>query len=157
MIITGATSWTLMGLWQPTDFIVWNFIYDSHLSNTISFSLFLCFIFAQLYVLTNFDILEFFGFGQLLFGTTQEPVGQTRFSTSGLFSVIRHPLHLLTILNLFITPFMTLDRFLFALGNTAYLLWAIPIEEAKLEKKFGPSYQQYKQNVPALVPFIRSQ
>jgi protein-S-isoprenylcysteine O-methyltransferase Ste14 len=160
VIITGITSWIVMGLWQPTDFIIWNLIHNAKLANAVSFTLFSCFTFIIVFLLSNnLQFLEFFGFNQLLFGVNshQESVGPNHLNTSGIHGFVRHPLHLLTLMTLIVTPFMTLDRLIFVLASVTYLVWAIPLEEAKLEKKFGPTYKQYKQNVPAVVPFLRSQ
>ena len=45
---------------------------------------------------------------------------------------------------------------LFALlsgGMTVYILLALPLEERELIRKFGPAYEAYRRQVPALIPW----
>lgn len=63
--------------------------------------------------------------------------------TSGFYSFVRHPLYMNTILALFLTPVMSLDRFCLGLAFIVYIAAAIPFEEINLREKFGPKYTDY--------------
>jgi protein-S-isoprenylcysteine O-methyltransferase Ste14 len=63
------------------------------------------------------------------------------------FTVVRHPIYLGWALIVWGTPTMTLDRFVWALVTTAYLVIAIPWEERSLSAAAGPAYQAYRQRV----------
>jgi methanethiol S-methyltransferase len=77
---------------------------------------------------------------------------------SGVHRYIRHPLYLGTfgfIWGLFLLwPFLSL-----LVANsviTVYTLIGIKLEEKKLIDEFGESYNQYRKNVPMLLPFGRA-
>ena len=54
-------------------------------------------------------------------------------------------------------PDLTLDRLLFNLVFTAWVVMAILLEERELVSTFGEAYRSYQQEVPMLIPFrIRS-
>jgi len=155
VMITGAASWIVMSLWQPLDYVVWNLIPNVELSNWINFLITFFFISCQIAILSTFDLLEFFGISHILYGVKPETRtnGTKELITSGIYGIVRHPLYLFLMLSFWVTPLMTLDRFVFALTNVIFLIWAIPIEEIKLEKEFGPSYLEYKKKVPSVIPF----
>jgi len=156
MMITGVSAWLVMAFWQPTGVILWNLIPDAFISNWVNFMTWTFLFLSMLYVVSALDLFEFLGISQLYFGVPigQNTMGTRALRTTGMHAIIRHPTHLLVLLIGLATPFMTLDRFLFVLGTVAFLLWAIPMEEAKMEKLFGAAYINYKRNVPAIVPFV---
>lgn len=82
--------------------------------------------------------------------------GPPEFRTPFLYTIVRHPTYLGTILVLWATPNMTHGRLLFAAGMTLYILIGIQFEERDLERVFGDVYRVYKQRVPMLIPRLRS-
>jgi methanethiol S-methyltransferase len=73
----------------------------------------------------------------------------------GPYRLVRHPLYLGWVLFFFGTTYMTGDRLLFAAVSTAYLLVAMPFEEAGLVRQFGSRYLEYRQAVRwRLIPYI---
>ena len=78
-----------------------------------------------------------------------------RLVTSGLFANVRNPIYSAFIflasaglaLLLWSWPGLALPLIAFAL----YRCW-IPLEEARLERRFGAEYAAYRRRVPALVP-----
>ncbi|HWR34827.1 MAG TPA: isoprenylcysteine carboxylmethyltransferase family protein [Clostridia bacterium] len=78
--------------------------------------------------------------------------------TTGLHSRMRHPLyfgHLCTMLGWTIgtATIATLALTVFAVLSGIFL---IRTEDAELERRFGVSYREYKQRVPAVVPHFRA-
>lgn len=77
------------------------------------------------------------------------------FKVTGPFGVVRHPIYLGWVLMVFGWPDMTNSRLLFAVISTAYLVAAIPWEEASLIEAFGEKYRTYQRQVRSrLLPGI---
>lgn len=106
---------------------------------------------VQLHVF-SLGFMEFLGIPNAI---QQRSYGTPELITSGWYSYIRHPIYTFTLLALFLTTHVTLDRLIILVAVIAYLAIAIPIEERKLVDLFGKSYEDYRKRVPAVVPFFR--
>ena len=83
------------------------------------------------------------------------PDRPVEFKVTGLFGFVRHPIYLAWILMVFGIQPMTYSRLLFATISSAYLVVAIPWEEASLVEAFGEKYRTYQQQVRSrLLPGI---
>lgn len=71
----------------------------------------------------------------------------------GPYRWIRHPLYLASLLMIWSNPNLTLDRLLFNLLFTIWVVLAILLEERGLVTAYGESYRTYQRNVPLLIPF----
>eukprot|EP01083_Nonionella_stella_P006663 19314_1 len=71
----------------------------------------------------------------------------------GVYGIVRHPLLLGALLMLWTTPFMTVQRLVFAIVWTVYIWIGIYLEERDLICKFGAQYTQYSKIVPKLLPY----
>lgn len=93
------------------------------------------------------DTLSFVGLRQLF---EEEKPGQL--VTHGLYTVVRHPLYLFSILVLWLSPSMSINSLIFNLGVTAYFVIGAYFEERKLLRDFGADYAEYKKRTPFLIP-----
>lgn len=96
--------------------------------------------------------LELFGLTQVLnhvAGRLAEPM---KFTTPGLYRLIRHPIYLGFIIAFWSTPTMTLGHLLFAIVTTAYIFVGIWLEERDLVTVFGDQYRHYREKVAMLIP-----
>ncbi len=73
--------------------------------------------------------------------------------TDGLYRWVRHPVYTLSLLSLYLMPWMTWSWLALALGAALYITLALPLEESKLVDEFGEAYVAYRQRVPALLPY----
>ena len=91
-----------------------------------------------------------------LAGVTQpDPNRLVKFSATGPFSLVRHPIYLGWILIVFPSPVMTTSQWLFAVTSTLYLIAAIPLEEASLVEAYGDAYRAYQKQMRwRLVPYV---
>jgi len=63
------------------------------------------------------------------------------------FTLVRHPIYLGWVLLVFAATPMTVDRLVFALTSTVYLLISMPWEERSLSAAAGPAYPAYCRRV----------
>ena len=71
----------------------------------------------------------------------------------GPYRWIRHPLYLSSLLMIWSYPDLTLDRLLFNLLFTVWVIVAILLEERGLVATFGEAYRNYQREVPILIPW----
>jgi protein-S-isoprenylcysteine O-methyltransferase Ste14 len=71
----------------------------------------------------------------------------------GPYSWVRHPLYLVSLLMIWSYPDMTLDRLLFNLLFTIWIVVGILLEERDLVATYGESYRSYRSKVPMLIPW----
>lgn len=95
---------------------------------------------------------ELFGLQQVWLNLTRKTARPPEFRTPFLYRLVRHPLYLGFLIAFWATPVMTYGHMLLAAGMTAYILIAIPIEEADLIDLFGTRYRDYKARVGSLMP-----
>jgi protein-S-isoprenylcysteine O-methyltransferase Ste14 len=98
----------------------------------------------------SLDSLELAGIRQL-----HDRPRETVFRTDGPFGLVRHPIYLGWILMTFAAPAMTMNRLMFAVITSGYLILAIPWEEKSLVAAFGDRYRAYQSIVRwRLIPGI---
>ncbi len=71
----------------------------------------------------------------------------------GPYRWIRHPLYLSSLLMIWSNPDLTLDRLLFNLLFSIWVIVAIILEERRLVATFGEAYRNYQREVPILIPW----
>jgi methanethiol S-methyltransferase len=71
----------------------------------------------------------------------------------GAYRWVRHPLYSCVIAMLWTAPNVTLDRLLFNVLWTAWIVVGSYLEERDLCREFGDGYREYQRNVPMLVPW----
>jgi methanethiol S-methyltransferase len=110
-----------------------------------------------LVLLTTFLINHFdlFGLRQVWLYLRNRPYTPLAFVTPGPYRIVRHPLYVGWLLVFWMTPTMTLAHLVFAIATTAYILIAIQFEENDLLRHHGRAYQEYRQEVPMLLPSFR--
>lgn len=75
--------------------------------------------------------------------------------TYGWYSVVRHPLYLLTLIFMILNPVMTAQWLLLIGLSFIYFMVGALIEEKRLQLRFGEQYDIYRSQVPFLVPSCR--
>ncbi|MGE5679708.1 MAG: methyltransferase family protein, partial [Bacillota bacterium] len=102
----------------------------------------------------SYDPMHFFGIRQILNLRKPAANGPSELKKNGLLGVIRHPMYLALIVFLWCQTFTLLDIVVnFIL--TAYVFLGTILEEKKLVLEFGAAYENYKKEVPMLIPFTK--
>lgn len=140
----------LMLLWRPIGGVVWDV--QAPAGRYVLWALFaigwLAVPMATL-LINHFDL---FGLRQVWLAFCNQPYKYLAFRTPLAYRVVRHPLYVAFLIGFWSTPTMTVTHLVFAAAMTAYILIAIPIEERDLLTYHGEAYEQYRKQVPALIP-----
>jgi methanethiol S-methyltransferase len=104
------------------------------------------------FMINHFDL---FGLRQVDMFRRGERYTDLGFRTPFFYKFVRHPIMLGFIIAFWATPRMTLGHLLFAAVTTAYILVAIQLEERDIVGAHGASYEDYRKQVPMIVPLPR--
>jgi len=91
---------------------------------------------------------DFLGFDQLRRRSAPKPT----LVTTGCYAHVRHPLYLLSMLFLLLSPVMTVSWALLTFLALLYFIAGSLIEERRLLHQFGEEYRTYRARVPFLIP-----
>lgn len=98
------------------------------------------------------DVWAFVGLRQI---RDPKVEGQKPLVAVGMYKAVRHPLYLLTIILIWLFPYVT-DLFMaFAIASTAYFLIGTIPEEYKMVHHYGDAYRRYREKVPRIIPRIK--
>lgn len=152
-IVSGIVLWSVMLLWQPsTD--IWIQLEGglAWLLRGISLLASIGFILTvkSLHAFKAFDLL---GRNVMLAHLRNQPVRTPKLAAHGAFRFVRHPLYALTLVIIWATPTMTLDRVIFNILWTSWMIVGVYLEEKDLVAEFGMAYREYRQAVPMLIPW----
>jgi len=144
----------LVWQWRPLGGVVWSV--SETAGRAVLLTLFAfgwLLVLVATFLINHFDL---FGLRQVWLALRGKPYTRLRFGTPGLYRLVRHPLYVGFLLAFWMTPRMTFAHLLFAIATTAYILLAIQFEERDLVREHGSLYEQYRRQVPMLIPFTRS-
>jgi protein-S-isoprenylcysteine O-methyltransferase Ste14 len=93
------------------------------------------------------------GLGPLLAHIRNRPDRTPAFVARGPYRLVRHPLYLAVLVLIWSCPDVSLDRLLFAVLWSGWILLGARLEEADLTAELGDVYREYCRQVPMLVPW----
>lgn len=103
----------------------------------------------------NYDSLSFFGIRQILnLRKAKEAKSSNEIKKSGLLGIMRHPMYLALIIYLWCQTSKMAD-IVVNIVLTVYIIIGTILEEKKLVLEFGDAYNEYKKQVPMLIPFTK--
>lgn len=139
----------LLILWQPLPGVVWSVAND--LSRIVLFGLAMVGVVVMAWATFQMNHAELLGLRQVWAYFRGLPLEDLPFQIPPLYRVSRHPMMLGLLVALWSTPDMTLGRFVFCTGMSAYILIGIQLEERDLRRRFGKPYEDYRQRVLMLL------
>jgi protein-S-isoprenylcysteine O-methyltransferase Ste14 len=142
----------LFTYWQPIGGVVWN-VENPLLKLLVNFVFAIGFliVFVSTLLINHFDL---FGLRQVWLYLIERPYTHLEFRTPFFYKYVRHPLYVGWFIAFWATPTMTGAHLLFAIMTSAYMLTAIHWEESDLITVHGESYENYRKQVPKLVPSL---
>src|SRR6478735_6268673 len=107
-------------------------------------------------LLASFAInhFELFGLQQVYRVLCNLPPTHSPFKVRWMYRFDRHPIMTGILLGVWVTPTMTLDHLLFAIGMTVYVWVGVYFEERSLRAQLGRPYEEYCQRVRSIVPIF---
>jgi protein-S-isoprenylcysteine O-methyltransferase Ste14 len=142
----------LFWLWQPMGGELWRVTSPSAVN--FLYGLYACGWLLLLYVTFLINHFDLFGLRQVWLQFIGRPYTAVPFVTPWLYRQVRHPLYIGWFTIVWATPTMTVAHLVFAAMCTAYILFAIQLEEHDLIEAH-PEYAEYRQRVPMLIPWLR--
>jgi protein-S-isoprenylcysteine O-methyltransferase Ste14 len=140
----------MFAFWQPMGIVLWK-VSSPVLSGLITgiFGLGWGLVFVATLLINHFDL---FGMRQVWLYLQNRPYTNLIFRTPLFYKYVRHPLYLGWLMVFWATPTMTAAHLLFAVATTGYILVAIQFEERDLIRIHGAHYEQYRREVPMILP-----
>jgi len=139
--------------WRPMKGVVWNVedLIGSYILWVIFFTGW-AIVLISTFLINHFDL---FGLRQVYLYQRGGEYTHSGFRTPFFYKFVRHPLLLGFIIAFWATPRMTVGHLVFAIATTAYILIAIQLEERDLASIHGTDYEEYRKQVPMLLPLPR--
>ena len=140
----------MFAFWQPLGGVIWNLA--SPLARGAAWTIFgfgWGLVLVTTFLINHFDL---FGLRQVWFALRGEPYRPLHFVQPGPYKLVRHPLYFGWLCAFWGTPTMTGAHLVFALVTTAYILFAIQLEERDLVAEHGADYERYRDRVPRIIP-----
>jgi protein-S-isoprenylcysteine O-methyltransferase Ste14 len=139
--------------WRPLGGTVWSIQDPAGRAVMLGFFAFgWLLVLVSTFLINHFDL---FGLRQVWLYLRGIPYTKLHFGVPGPYRFVRHPLYVGWFFAFWMTPTMTYAHLLFSVATTAYILIAIQFEEKDLIHEHGASYEEYRRQVPMLVPFTR--
>ena len=141
----------LFGWWQPLPAVIW------HVGQPWSAAILGLYAVGWLIVVSStfmVDHADFLGLKQAYLHLRRLGYESPEFTRRWLYAWCRHPMMLGLVIVFWATPHMTVGHLLFAVASTGYIAVGIRFEERDLRVQL-PEYQQYAEEVPAIIPLGR--
>jgi protein-S-isoprenylcysteine O-methyltransferase Ste14 len=149
VLATSVALVVLFWAWQPIPIAIFEL---QGVARTAAIATYFAGYGLVLYSTFLIDHFDLFGLRQVFLRAMGRTYTEKRFATPALYRVMRHPIYVGWFITFWATPTFTVGHLLFAVGMTAYMLAAIPLEERDLEAALGEPYRSWRARTPAFVP-----
>jgi methanethiol S-methyltransferase len=142
----------LFGWWQPVPAVIW------HVGPPWSAAIWVLYAVGWVIVVWStfmVDHTDFLGLKQAYRHLRRLGYRSPDFTQRRLYRWCRHPMMLGLVIAFWVTPRMTVGHAFFAAAATAYIVVGIRFEERDLRAQLGAEYQEYANQVPAILPAPR--
>jgi protein-S-isoprenylcysteine O-methyltransferase Ste14 len=153
MFATAFTLLPLLWFWQPMPTVVW--LAAAPMLRWLLIGMALAgwtYLLAASFAINHFEL---FGLQQVYQGLRNRRLTPSPFRVRWMYRFDRHPIMTGILIGLWVTPKMTVDRLLFAVGATAYIWIGVFFEERSLHRQLGLQYEEYCERVGSIVPTFR--
>src|SRR5579883_2235068 len=138
--------------WRPMPGVVWDAQHPALVAALWGlFGVGWLVVLISTFLIDHFDL---FGLRQVYLYARGVPYTPPPFRTPALYRLVRHPIMLGFQIAFWATPTMTWCHLLFSVMTTTYIFVGIFLEERDLKASFGSTYDEYRQQVGTLLPWI---
>lgn len=150
VLATGLVLIPMLLLWQPMPTLIWSI--ETPAVRWLLLAIAVAgwgYLLAASFAINHFELFGLQQVYQALRGQAQTPAP---FRERWMYRFDRHPIMTGILIGLWVSPTMTLDHLLFALGCTIYVWIGVFFEERSLRRQLGEPYEDYCRRVPSIVP-----
>jgi len=151
VLLSNLCMVALFAFWQPLGGEIWTLDGAARTAVLALYALGWMIVLVSTLLIDHFDL---FGLRQVWLALRGREYSSPEFQMHTLYRFVRHPIYVGWITLFWATPTMTFSHLLFAVGTTAYILVAIPLEERDLLAHHGRCYAAYRRHVPMIVPSL---
>ncbi len=151
-VASGVALSAVVVLWQPVPTVLLSLEGIPRLVARAFFGLALAGMAWGAWALGHFDPL---GIEAIRDAGRRRAMEAPQLTVRGPYQWVRHPLYFFTLVMIWASPDLTLDRLLFNVLWSAWIWGATFLEEADLSATFGEAYRSYQRSVPRLIPWRR--
>ena len=148
-IFSGIALLAVVLLWQETELVIANVTGIGWWILRLLFVLAVAGIIWGALALRGFDSL---GLRPILNRFRTNTAKPATLVVRGPYRWVRHPLYFFMLLMIWSYPVLTMDRALFNVLWTLWIIFGSVLEERDLVGEFGDRYREYQRNVPMLIP-----
>ena len=139
--------------WRPLPTLLWDAqAVWARAALWVLFGLGWAIVLLSTFMINHFDL---FGLRQVYLRARGIDYTNVPFKTVAFYKFVRHPIMLGFLIAFWSTPQMTVGHLLFALATTGYIFVGIFFEERDLRAAHGRAFEQYRNDVPMLVPALK--
>jgi protein-S-isoprenylcysteine O-methyltransferase Ste14 len=149
-LVSGLTLTAVVILWQPSATVLLEL---DGLARWLARSVFILGVMGTAWGAMALGVFDPFGRSAIKDHFNGKPRDLKKLSIDGPYLWVRHPLYFFTLLLIWSCPELTLDRLLFNLLWTAWIVIGTVLEEKDLVSDFGDDYRRYQKRVPMLIPW----
>jgi protein-S-isoprenylcysteine O-methyltransferase Ste14 len=153
LLATALALIPLLLFWQPMPEVVWS------VEGPVLRGLLLAvavagwaYLLAASFAINHFEL---FGLQQVYQALRNRPLTQPPFQARWMYRFDRHPIMTGILIGIWVTPTMTVDHLVFAIGTTVYVCVGVFFEERSLRQQLGSAYEEYCERVRTIVPTFK--
>jgi protein-S-isoprenylcysteine O-methyltransferase Ste14 len=148
-IASGIALLAVVLLWQDTRQIIWQATNGQWWAARMIFLLALA---VGIWGVSSLKGFDSFGLRRVRRRFRAKPASPPVLVVQGAYRWVRHPLYLVVLLMIWSSPLLTIDRLLFNMLWTIWIIIGAVLEERDLSAEFGDDYREYQRSVPMLLP-----
>ncbi len=149
-VASGIVLLVTLAFWQRSDIVIYS---AQETARWILRGIFAAGVIGLLWGLHTLKHLDALGMHALLRHLAGKETRTLPLAIRGPYRWVRHPLYFLMLVLIWACPDITLDRLLFGVLWSAWIVIGARLEERDLADEFGADYRAYQKAVPMLIPW----